>query len=62
MQCAVQTTAELIEMQFKMLNRVGPRYTSPTEKGNFDADGRPIVKFIDYRPCAASLRPTVKLL
>ena len=62
MQCAVQTTAEPIEMPFKTLIGFGPRYTSPTEKGKFEGDGRPIVKYIDYRPCTAAMRPIVKLL
>jgi len=35
----------------------------PTKRGNFEeAEGRPIVKYREYRPCAAAMRPFVKLL
>jgi len=29
---------------------------------NFEGEGRPIVKYRDYRPCAAAMRPFVKLV
>ena len=40
--------------------RWGPR--SPMGRGNFETGkGQPIVKYREYRPCAAAMRPVVKL-
>ena len=34
----------------------------PMEKGNFEGNGWPIVKYTEYSPCAAAMRPFDKLL
>jgi len=61
-------TAEPIEVPFGMLTGVGPRNyvlddsLDPHGNGQFWGKARPIVKYKDYRPCAAAMRPFVKLL
>ena len=62
-------TAEPIEMPFGLITRVGPRnhvldgsQNSPSEGAILEGKGRPIVKYMKCRPCAAAMRPVVKLL
>ena len=59
-------TAEPIEMSFGLWTRVGPRnrvldgVQIPPCEGAI-LRGQPIVKYWEYRPCAAAMRPFVKL-
>ena len=58
-------TAEPIEIPFGLWTstRVGPEGPDPhMGMGNFEGGEGPIVKYIEYRPCAAAMRPFVKLL
>ena len=61
-------TAEPIEMPFGLRTRVEPRNHvlaggPDTPRGRDSFGGRAaIVKHRDYRPCAAAMRPFVKLL
>ena len=41
---------------------IGWGFRSPTGRGSFGENGRPIVKYRDYCPCATAMRPFVKLL
>jgi len=61
-------TAEPIEISLGFWTRLVPRndvldgvWTS-MGSGNFLGKGRPIVKYRQYGPCAAAMRPFVKLL
>jgi len=62
-------TAEPIKMPFGLWTRVGPRNyvldggPGPSMgRGNFQGEGRPIVKGREYCPCAAATQLFVKLL
>ena len=61
-------TAEPIKMPFGLWTRMGPRnhvldrgLDPPWERAIFRGKRRPIVKW-EYRPCAAAMRPFVKLV
>ena len=53
-------TAEPIEMPFGLWSRMGTRL--PMERGNFEGERRPTVKYRDHRHCAAAMRPFVNSL
>ena len=61
-------TAEPIEMLFEVRTQVGRRnyvldeVHIPMGRGNFEGEVRPIVKYRDYHPWVAAMRPFVKLL